>query len=96
MPARRLPCPRTRRLLNVDDRKLAALLSAVDPRSRDILRRLVRSDQFERDEFAAVLLRQRTAATSDLADLLDLASINPAFRQQFARVLGELEAKKTG
>jgi hypothetical protein len=80
----------------VDDPELAALLSAVDPRGRDILRRLVRADQFERDEFAVALLGRRTESARDLADLLDLASINPQIRQQVARVLGELEAKKTG
>jgi hypothetical protein len=75
----------------VDDRELAGLLSAVDPHGRDILRRLVRGEQFERDEFAAALLRQRTKAARDLADLLDLASIKPEVRRQVSRVLGELE-----
>ncbi len=77
----------------MDDNELSALLSQIDPRGRDILRRLVRAEQFERDEFAVALLRHRTEAARDLADLLDLASFHPEVRRQVARVLGELEAR---
>lgn len=38
-------------------------------------------------------MRQGTEVSTDLADLLDLASLNPQVRQQVARVLGELEAR---
>jgi hypothetical protein len=53
----------------------------------------MRADQHERDTFSTVLMRQGTEVSTDLADLLDLASINPEVRQQVARVLGELEAR---
>ena len=74
----------------MNDRGLSALLSEVDPRGRDVLRRLLRAEQFERDEFALALMRQPTA--SDLVELLDRASLKPGVRRQVAWVLGTLEA----
>jgi hypothetical protein len=77
----------------VDDNELLVLLSQVDPRGRDILRRLMRAEQFERDDFADALKRHRGEAATDLTDLLDLASLNPDVRRQVARVLGGLETR---
>lgn len=76
----------------MDDQELARLLSHIEPSGRDVLRRLMRAEQFERDEVADVLARQQAAVARDLADLLDLASLNPQIRRQIARVLAELEA----
>jgi hypothetical protein len=76
----------------MDDRELSALLSEVDPKGRDILRGLMRAEQFERDDFAATLMRQGIETASDLAELLDQASLSPDVRRQVARVLGQLEA----
>jgi hypothetical protein len=76
----------------VDDRGLAQLLSAIQPQGRDVLRRAMRAEQFERDELAARLLDEQSESARDLADLVDLASIHPEIRQHLARVLGELEA----
>jgi predicted component of type VI protein secretion system len=76
----------------MDDRELARLLSAIQPKGRDVLRRAMRAEQFERDELAARLLEERSPAARDVADLLDLASLHPEVRLQLARVLGHLEA----
>jgi hypothetical protein len=75
----------------VDDRELARLLRHVEPSGRKILRRLMRSEQWERNEYARALMSHPGAAT-DLGDLLDLASMNPEVRRRVARVLGEIEA----
>lgn len=77
----------------MDDAELVRLLSQVEPRGRDGLRRLMGAEQHERDEFALALLRQRTQVGRDLADLLDLASLDGDVRQQLVRVLGQLEAE---
>jgi hypothetical protein len=77
----------------VEDRELVKLLSEVDPRGRDILRQLMRAKQPERDAFSDSLARQDSVVGSDLADLLDLASLNPEVRRQVARVLGGLETE---
>jgi hypothetical protein len=77
----------------MDDAELARLLCQVEPTGRDVLRRLMRADQHERDEFALALLRRRTDLGRDLAELLDLASVHAKVRQQIARVLGRLEAQ---
>ncbi len=77
----------------MDDRKLSTLLSEIDPSGLDILRRLMRAGQSERDEFAAALMRQRSAVADDLAELLDGASLNPGVRRQVVRVIGELSAR---
>jgi hypothetical protein len=76
----------------LNDRELVRLLSAIDPRGRDVLRRAMRAEQFERDELAAALAKKRTAASRDAAELLDLASLDADSRRQIAGVLGELEA----
>lgn len=76
----------------MDDAELTRLLSQVRPEGRDVLRRLMRADQGERDEFALSLLRERADVGRALADLLDLASLRPEIRRQVARVLGGLSA----
>lgn len=74
----------------MDDGVVARLLSQVEPQGRDALRRLMRAEQTQRDEFALALLRQQTQAARGLADLVDLASLHPEIRRQVARVLGAL------
>jgi hypothetical protein len=75
----------------MDDRELARLLSAIQPRGRDVLRRAMRAEQLERDELATRLQEEGSPVARDLADLVDLASLHPEVRQQLARVLGQLE-----
>jgi hypothetical protein len=84
---------RTVRHLVVNDAEVARLLSDIDLRGREVLRRAMRAERWERDEFAVALLRRGTDLGKDLADLLDLASLHPQTRQQLVRVLGQLEAE---
>ena len=78
--------------IGASDDELRFFLRLIDPRGRDVLRRLMRADQHERDEFAAALQRHASGSASDLADLIDLASLNPGTRRRLAQLLGELEA----
>jgi len=75
----------------MEDAELRAALSQIKPGGRDILRRLLIAEQFERDRYAEALLRSGPTGIT-LADLLDLASVDPDIRRRLARVLGELEA----
>jgi hypothetical protein len=77
----------------VNDEDLAQLLAQIEPGGRDVLRRAMRAEQWERDEFSDALARQGSTVGKDLADLLDLASINPRVRQQVARVLAAVDAR---
>jgi hypothetical protein len=79
-------------LPRMNDHELARLLTDLEPRGRDLLRRLMRAEQSERDEFASALLRHGTDVSWDLMDLLDLAAIHPEVRRQVSRVLGHLDA----
>ena len=75
----------------VDDQMLAELLVQIKPSGRDVLRRAMRAEQFERDELARRLLEEGSPVARDLADLVDLASLHLEVRQQLARVFGYLE-----
>jgi len=61
----------------MEDTELVRLLSQVEPRGRDVLRRLMRAEQREHEEFALALERQRTDVGRGLAELLDLANLHP-------------------
>jgi hypothetical protein len=76
----------------VEDRDVARLLAMVNPTGRVVLRRAMRADKSDRDELASALMRDRSNVGQDLADLVDLASMEPGIRRQLIRVLGELEA----
>jgi hypothetical protein len=71
----------------MDDQALKDLLSSVDRRGRDILRGLMRAEQ-QRDAFAEQLLRHGNAWASELADVIDSATVNPEMRRRLARILG--------
>jgi hypothetical protein len=74
------------------DDELRRLLLRIDPKGREALRQLMRAEQWERDQFSTSLIRLGTRASSDLADLIDLTTINSEMRRRLARTLGELEA----
>ena len=76
----------------MDDQELKELLSQIGPHGRDVLRRLMRAEQFERDEFSEALKGYPSSSAPDLINLIDLASLNPDVRRRLARVLGEIEA----
>ena len=73
------------------DRELAQKLAEILPKGRDVLRRAMRADQYERDQLASRLQRGRSQVARDLADLIDSAWLRPEFRRQVVRVLGNLE-----
>jgi hypothetical protein len=74
------------------DSELRGLLLELNQSGRTVLRRMMLAEQWERDEAAAALLRYNTAAASKVAEIVDLASLNPDARRQLIRVLGDLEA----
>jgi len=77
----------------LDDAELTSLLSEIPAPGRDVLRRLMRAEQFERDEAVLMLLKERTEPTRQMASLIDVASTDPDVRRRLARTLGELEAR---
>lgn len=75
------------------DEELLAAFDAMDPQAIDCLRRAMRAEQAERDELAEALLRTRSPSGILLTDLVDAATLDPEFRRQLARVLGQLQAR---
>jgi hypothetical protein len=73
----------------VDDGSLRETLTRLDPVARDRLRTVLISDLSERDRIAQALLRTRTKQADDLADLIDLLSIDAEVRMKIVRLLGE-------
>lgn len=76
----------------MDDADLRSTFRRLPPAARTDLRRLVFSDQADRDRIAEQLLRRRTPGAADLADLIDMLSIDDEARRKVVRVLGEIEA----
>jgi hypothetical protein len=76
----------------MDDETLKDLLFAIDPRGREVLRKLMRADQWERDAFAETLMRLDAPSSKDLATLIDSATLYPEMRRSVGRFLAELEA----
>ena len=74
----------------MNDADLRKLFASFPPTARDVLRRVARTDQWERDELASRLMREPNGQY--MADLIDEISLDDAARQQVVRVLGELEA----
>ena len=80
----------------MDDAATADTLRRLPPGARDELRQLLIRDQPERDAIAEQLLRQRTPGADDLADLIDLLTLDDDGRRRIVRLLGELEAWDCG
>jgi hypothetical protein len=55
----------------MEDGYLRDVLSRLDPRARDAVRRVLIADHRHRDELAERVLRQRTEHATNLADLID-------------------------
>jgi hypothetical protein len=86
-PARMCQCA------GMSDPDLRALLSTLDPRARDDLRRVMIHDQVDRDAIASQLLRYRDGRGDDWADIIDMLTMHPEARRQVVRVLAEIEAR---
>ena len=76
----------------MDDEAFRSPLRQLPQSARDDLRRLLIRDQPDRDAIAEQLLRRRTPAADDLAELIDMLSLDVEARRQVVRILGELEA----
>jgi hypothetical protein len=77
----------------MNDQELRATLARLPPSARDELRRLLIRDQASRDGIAEQLLRRRgTRGATELADFIDMLSLDAEARRRVIRVLGELEA----
>jgi hypothetical protein len=66
---------------------LSASLAALPPPIQDWLRRLLVADQSERDTASAVLLRSPGGA--DLADMIEMLSLNPVKRREVVTLLAD-------
>jgi hypothetical protein len=66
-----------RRAMFDEDADLRALLSILDPKARDGLRRVLIRDQADRDSTASHLLRCRDERGDDWADIIDFLTIYP-------------------
>ena len=74
---------------------LRDVLSALDPKVRDDLRRVLIHDQAERDAIASQLLRYRDGHGDDWADIVDMLTMHPEVRRKAVRLLGEIEAGRS-
>jgi hypothetical protein len=79
-----------------EDGGLRAALARIGPVGRDKLRRLLVAEQADRDRIAERLLRERTEAGDQLAEIIDHLSLDPDLRRRVVRILGELEAAGQG
>jgi len=76
----------------MDEPELRLVLSRLDLRARDAVRRILIADDMYRSRMAERLLRQRTEHATNLADLIDMLTIDADARRHVIRLLGELEA----
>ncbi len=82
----------TSRGVRLLDEDLRAAIEGLPPTARDLLRRVLIGDQADRDTAAMALLRYRDAAGDELADIIDMLSINPEARRKVVRMLAEVDA----
>ena len=77
----------------MDEAALADALRRLDSGARSDLRKLLSSDPPDRDAIAQQLLRRRTPGTDELAELIDLLTLDADARRRVVRLLGELGAE---
>ena len=79
----------------MDDAALAHALRRLDPGVRSDLRKLLICDQPDRDaiaELSCPCSGGRMPGTDDLANLIDMLTLDDASRRRVAWLLGEIEA----
>ena len=79
----------------MNDAELRRSLARMDQPARDALRRALVADQPYRDALAERLLRRRKPGAGELADLIDMLTLDDEARRRVARLLGELEASES-
>ena len=80
----------------MSDDDLRSLLESLDPLTRDDFRRVLISDQADRDAISSQLLRYRDERGDDWADIIDVLTMHPEARRKVARLLGEIDAVDRG
>lgn len=75
----------------MDDVELRALLGRLDAASRRAIRRVLIKDQDYRDAMASRLLEHGTDHAFNLANLIDMLTLDGDVRRRVVRMLGELE-----
>jgi hypothetical protein len=73
------------------DDDLRSLLSTLDPRARDSLRRVLIRDHADRDAISSRLMRYRDQKGQEWADIIDFLTMYPGVRRQLARLLAEID-----
>jgi hypothetical protein len=73
---------------------LRALLSTLDPKARDTLRRVLIRDHADRDAIASELMHYRDERGDDSADIIDMLTMYPEARRKVVRMLAEIDAEK--
>jgi hypothetical protein len=76
----------------MDDGHLHEALSRLNPRARDAMRLVLIRDQEYRDGMALRLLHEGTEHANNLADLMDMLTMDGDLRRHVVRLLGKLEA----
>jgi len=74
---------------------LRALLSTLDPKTREHLRSVLIRDQADRDAISSRLMRYRDQNGQDWADIIDFLTMHPDARREVARVLGEISSDRS-
>jgi hypothetical protein len=77
----------------MNDADLRLALSALGPKARGTLRRVLIRDQADRDAIASNLLRYRDGRGDDWADIIDMLTMYPGARRQVVRLLAEVDAE---
>jgi len=76
----------------MSDDDLRSLLSTLDPKARDDLRRVLIRDQTDRDAISSRLMRCRDQNGQDWADIIDMLTMYPEARRKVVRLLAEIDA----
>ena len=73
-----------------DDRELRALLSSLDPKTRDDLRRVLIRDLGDRDAISSRVMRYPDQNGQDWADIIDFLTMHPDARGRLRDCWGDL------
>jgi hypothetical protein len=79
-----------------DNANLRTLLSTLDPKAHNDLRRVLIRDQAARDAISSRLMRYRDKNGQDWADIIDFLTMYTDAPRQVVRVLVQMDAAKEG
>jgi hypothetical protein len=77
----------------IDD--LGFVLVSLDPKARNMLRRVLIHDQADRDAISSDLLRHCDQRGDDSADIIDMLTMYPEARRTVVRMLSEIDASES-